>query len=456
MTGKVVIVSSLILIILINISNGIDPLLEFWGVSHVTVAGISKETNIAGYANIRWNISHSLSSRFPIASNTKLFTAISIYQLQEKGLLNVNDPIQNYLDHNDFIKFGYPNITYYCPMLLNQTQKQQQQCQNITFKQLMSMSSGIPAIIDCPYRFNKNNTTSPFLKYCINFCQDLFIPYQGSLAYYVAKFINLPLTMIPGNKFEYSNPNFILCGYIIEKLTNLSYSLYVDKYILSPLNMTDTYYDNWDGQFGINLNRVDEYYLFRNEQDLESNNSLGIGWCAPYQSLSVLNTAGAMVSTNVDMHKLYTTLFNPNIPIPIIFKDINTRKELIYPYTFFERVIDENDKHYTYYAQGVYVTYYNESNALNGSWPNEIWYLGVIECSCASIKMIPNDTMLVVSSMSNAPNIFVHDGMNGFNKLKYNTPESICEMFFNKSELIRNTGSAPIHTTELLLKWMGK
>ena len=71
------------------------------------------------------------------------------------------------------------------------------------------------------------------------------------------------------------------------------------------------------------------------------------------------------------------------------------------------------------------------------------------------MKMIPHDTMLIVSSISNAPNIFVNNGINGFNILKYDTPKSICQTFFNKSELIRNTGAAPIHATDSLLKRMG-
>ena len=31
---------------------------------------------------------------FPIGSNTKFFTAVAIYQLQEKGLLNVSDAVR--------------------------------------------------------------------------------------------------------------------------------------------------------------------------------------------------------------------------------------------------------------------------------------------------------------------------------------------------------------------------
>eukprot|EP00759_Apiculatamorpha_spiralis_P026388 PhF_6_TR29354/c0_g2_i1/m.43173 len=44
-------------------------------------------------------------TRFSIASNSKLFTSVAIYQLQEAGLLNVSDNVAKYLTAADFAAF---------------------------------------------------------------------------------------------------------------------------------------------------------------------------------------------------------------------------------------------------------------------------------------------------------------------------------------------------------------
>ena len=47
----------------------------------------------------------------------------------------------------------------------------------------------------------------------------------------------------PGSKWSYSNPGIIFLGRVIELLTGDSYEVYVDKNILKPLEMHDTYFD---------------------------------------------------------------------------------------------------------------------------------------------------------------------------------------------------------------------
>ncbi|WP_217620828.1 serine hydrolase, partial [Bacillus sp. GbtcB13] len=72
-----------------------------------------------GYANCKDKVKNKPSTRYQIASLTKQFTAIADMQLQEKGLLRTDDPVQNYLE-------GYSNGD------------------SITIKHLLSHTSGIP------------------------------------------------------------------------------------------------------------------------------------------------------------------------------------------------------------------------------------------------------------------------------------------------------------------------
>jgi CubicO group peptidase (beta-lactamase class C family) len=87
-----------------------------------------------GYMSRTYSVAMSLDSRFRVGSNTKLFTAVSIYQLHERGLLNVSHNVAQYLDAADFQAFGF-NQTTWCPSLYGGNGS----CEIITFVQLMSM-----------------------------------------------------------------------------------------------------------------------------------------------------------------------------------------------------------------------------------------------------------------------------------------------------------------------------
>jgi CubicO group peptidase (beta-lactamase class C family) len=50
-----------------------------------------------GYANLEWNIPNSPTTKFRLGSVTKQFTAASILLLEERGKLNINDPVKKYM-----------------------------------------------------------------------------------------------------------------------------------------------------------------------------------------------------------------------------------------------------------------------------------------------------------------------------------------------------------------------
>ena len=59
-----------------------------------------------GFADHRYKIPLSTAaSQFRIASNSKFFTALAIYQLQDRGLLNVSVPVTKLLNATDYAKF---------------------------------------------------------------------------------------------------------------------------------------------------------------------------------------------------------------------------------------------------------------------------------------------------------------------------------------------------------------
>src|SRR5271156_577148 len=50
-----------------------------------------------GSADLEWDIPNSPTTKFRLGSLTKQFTAASILMLEERGKLNVNDPVKKYM-----------------------------------------------------------------------------------------------------------------------------------------------------------------------------------------------------------------------------------------------------------------------------------------------------------------------------------------------------------------------
>ena len=50
-----------------------------------------------GSANLEWDVPNSPGTKFRLGSITKQFTAVSILLLQERGKLNVQDPVKKYM-----------------------------------------------------------------------------------------------------------------------------------------------------------------------------------------------------------------------------------------------------------------------------------------------------------------------------------------------------------------------
>ena len=134
-----------------------------------------------GYADIERGIRNVVHTQYRIGSVTKPFTAITILQLTEAGLLSVADPICRYLDP--------------CPSVWSP----------ITVHELLSHTSGIP---DFAAREDYLEVTAK----------------PASRDEVIATFRNLPLRFAPGEKFEYSNSNYHLLGAIVERVTGQPYA----------------------------------------------------------------------------------------------------------------------------------------------------------------------------------------------------------------------------------------
>jgi CubicO group peptidase (beta-lactamase class C family) len=153
-----------------------------------------------GNANLEWQIANTPTTKFRIGSITKQFTSASILLLEERGKLNLDDPIKKH--------FADAPVAW----------------DAVTLKHLLTHTSGIPSFTGFP-EFEK-------LK-----------QFETPLTDLIARFKDKALEFAPGEKMAYSNSGYLLLGYVIEKASGMPYSGFVQTNIFTPLGMKDSGYD---------------------------------------------------------------------------------------------------------------------------------------------------------------------------------------------------------------------
>jgi CubicO group peptidase (beta-lactamase class C family) len=146
------------------------------------------------------------------ASITKTMTAIAILQLRDRGLLSLDDPAVRYVPE------------------LRQIHDEFGPVDAITIRTLLTHSAGF------------RNPTWPWD------CDDAkncdWQPFEPTHWAQVAAM--LPYTHVafpPGSQWSYSNLGYVFLGQILSRLTGDDFEVYIDKNILMPLGMTESYFD---------------------------------------------------------------------------------------------------------------------------------------------------------------------------------------------------------------------
>jgi CubicO group peptidase (beta-lactamase class C family) len=132
----------------------------------------------------------SPDGRFLIASAAKQFTSTALLKLQERGRLDLDDPISKY----------FPDAP--------------EEKRVITIRQLLSHTSGLPQAYD-----SESSTT-----------------WQQA----AKSILNTPLTAKPGQKFQYSNENYQLGVALLEAVSGRRYAEFVRTELLTPAKLRDT------------------------------------------------------------------------------------------------------------------------------------------------------------------------------------------------------------------------
>lgn len=211
-----------------------------------------------GMANMEWSIPNTPETKFRLGSITKQFTSVLTLQLVEKGKLNLDGKISDYLP--DYRKdIG----------------------DKVTIHHLLTHTSGIPSYTGQP-GFFENVSRNPY-----------------KVTDFVAKYTSGNLEFEPGSKFAYNNSGYFLLGAIIERVTGKTYEQALQENIFSPLGMKNTGYDHH--------NTLMEKRASGYARSLDGYTN------APYLDMSIPYAAGSLYSTVDDLYLWDQALYTDKV-----------------------------------------------------------------------------------------------------------------------------------------------
>ncbi|MFD2443790.1 serine hydrolase domain-containing protein [Bacillus sp. CGMCC 1.16607] len=161
-----------------------------------------------GYANRSEQIKNQVNTRFGIASGCKLFTSIAICQLVEEGKLSFESTLK------ESLPITFPHFD-----------------DKVTIHHLLTHTAGIPDYFD-------EDVMDDF--------EDLWIKnpmyHIRNLKDFLPLFQNEQMKSPVGDRFHYNNAGFILLGLIVEHVSGLVFTDYVEEYIFKKAGMFDSGY----------------------------------------------------------------------------------------------------------------------------------------------------------------------------------------------------------------------
>jgi CubicO group peptidase (beta-lactamase class C family) len=187
-------------------SAWIEGQIAYRGLPGIAVGVVSDQELVwfkgFGFADIKAKLPMTATTKFRMGSNSKLFTAIAIMQLREKGKLGLDDPVVKYLPWFKAKPAGDDDGP-------------------ITIEQLLSHSSGLQRDAGDHWTSYKFPTSDEL--------QRLYTDRQAAFA--------------PSVRWKYSNLAYAVAGLVVEKVSGERWADYVEQNIFKPLEMNGTSVD---------------------------------------------------------------------------------------------------------------------------------------------------------------------------------------------------------------------
>lgn len=251
-----------------NYFNALEGNNRFMGSVAVSKNGEIIYTKSIGLSDVENNVKATENSKYRIGSISKSFTAVLILKAVEEKRLTLNQTIDKW----------FPTI---------------KNAKTITLQHLLSHRSGIHNFTD-DRDYLTWNTQPKTEKEMV-----AIIAKSGS-------------DFEPDSKAEYSNSNFVLLTYILEKTFSKSYSGLLQEYIAKPIGLTNTYV------FG---------KINPNNNECKSYNLSGSWKLEPETDFSIPLGAGAIISTPSDLTKFADALFGGKLLKPESLETMKAMKD---------------------------------------------------------------------------------------------------------------------------------
>jgi CubicO group peptidase (beta-lactamase class C family) len=289
-----------------KVSHKLDSLLkrinkrhDFHGSILVAKRGKLIYQNQIGYADFRKKTKLDKNSIYQLASVSKQFTAASIMILKERNQLKLTDTITNY-----FPKFPFKNIT---------------------IQHLLNHTSGLPKyfwVAENEWKKEKAPSNNEMMEF---FETSKVLPFFR-----------------PGRNFDYSNTGYFVLASIVEKISNMSYSKFLETTVFKPLQMNNSF-----------------VYSFKNDT-VRTNQLIGYRLYRGWRHRKIPNTINDAIvgdkniyATNKDLLKWMNGLNNGKLiskeSLELMFTKGKTKYGREIPYGFGFRINTKNDEKVVYH-----------------------------------------------------------------------------------------------------------
>lgn len=270
-----------------------------------------------GWADEKRRIPIVAETVFDIGSITKVFTAVAVMQLEERGKLSTADPITKY----------FPNVP--------------EDKSAITLHHLLTHTAGLQ-------HEDFYSEATPAIRLILTDREK-----------FIQRILSYPLAFEPGAKRLYSNSGFSFLAAIVEKLSGQSYEKYLRENILHPAGMLHTGYviPKWNRRLvarGYNDGPTDYGYPWDTQWS---------GKIIPWD----LRANGGLLSTIDDMHRFVVALRDGKL----LEEKTKARMFTVY--------FAERDQAYSWFVskteQGGHTFIYHGGDAVPQGWNAELrWF----------------------------------------------------------------------------------
>lgn len=234
--------------------KSLDSNNKFMGSVALMKNGAIVYTNQIGYAAIDTKQKPNQNTKYRIGSISKTFTAVLIFKAIEEGKLALEKTLNNY----------FPSV---------------KNSNLITLSNLLNHRSGIHNFTNDSEYFEYNTKSKS----------------EKEMLSIISKFDS---EFEPNSKSEYSNSNYVLLSYILEKTYHKTFSEILKEKIIDPIHLKNTFFG---GEINLKNNEANSYsFKGKWAKQTETDTSIPLG-------------AGGIVSTPSDLLQFSEALFNYKI-----------------------------------------------------------------------------------------------------------------------------------------------